>query len=96
MKSTRQRQDEAVERLEKLCVQADERAKRAEERQEALAKELRETRRDLEQVAAAAGTPVKKPVEDEVVDVDALKAENEALKAKLAEAEAKAAAAIDA
>ena len=62
------------------------------------AKELRETRRDLEQVAAAAGTPVKKPVEaeDEVVDVDALKAENEALKAKLAQAEAKAAAAIDA
>ena len=51
---------------------------------------------DLEQVAAAAGTPVKKPVEDEVLDVDALKAENEALKAKLAEAEAKAAAAIDA
>ena len=84
-KSTRQRQDEAVERLEKLCVQADERAKRAEERQEALAKELRETRRDLEQVAAAAGTPVKTKVEDEVLDVDALKAENEALKAKLAE-----------
>ena len=50
----------------------------------------------MEQVAAAAGTPVKKPVEDEVVDVDALKAENEALKAKLAEAESKAAAAIDA
>ena len=97
VKSTRQRQDEAVERLEKLCVQADERAKRAEERQEALAKELRETRRDLEQVAAAAGTPVKKKVEDdEVVDVDELKRENEALKAKLAEAEAKAAAAIDA
>ena len=87
-----------MERLEKLCVQADERAKRAEERQEALAKELRKTRRDLEHVAAAAGTPVKKKVEedDEVVDVDALKAENEALKAKLAEAEAKAAAAIDA
>ena len=97
MKSTRQRQDEAVERLEKLCVAADERAKRAEERQEALAKELRETRRDLEQVAAAAGTPVKKKVEDdEVVDVDELKRENEALKAKLAEAESKAAAAIDA
>ena len=97
VKSTRQRQDEAVERLEKLCVAADERAKRAEERQEALAKELRETRRDLEQVAAAAGTPVKKKVEDdEVVDVDELKRENEALKAKLAEAEAKAAAAIDA
>ena len=59
---------------------------------------MRETRRDLEQVAAAAGTPVKKPVEaeDEVLDVDALKAENEALKAKLAQAEAKAAAAIDA
>ena len=86
-----------MERLEKLCVQADERAKRAEERQEALAKELRETRRDLEQVAAAAGTPVKKKVEDdEVVDVDELKRENEALKAKLAEAESKAAAAIDA
>ena len=86
-----------MERLDKLCVQADERAKRAEERQEALAKELRETRRDFEQVAAAAGTPVKKKVEDdEVVDVDALKRENEALKAKLAEAEAKAAAAIDA
>ena len=57
---------------------------------------MRETRRDLEQVAAAAGTPVKTKVEDEVLDVDALKAENEALKAKLAEAESKAAAAIDA
>ena len=34
--------------------------------------------------------------DDEVVDVDELKRENEALKAKLAEAEAKAAAAIDA
>ena len=39
---------------------------------------------------------MKTKVEDEVLDVDALKAENEALKAKLAEAEAKAAAAIDA
>jgi hypothetical protein len=87
-----------VERLEKLCLEADKRAKRAEERQEALAKQLTETRRDLEKVAESTGTPVKKRVEeeeDEVVDVDALKAENDVLKAKLAKI-GEAAAAIDA
>lgn len=99
VKSTRQKQEEAVERLEKLCLEADKRAKRAEERQEALAKQLTETRRDLEKVAESTGTPVKKRVEkeeeDEFVDVDALKAENDALKAKLASI-GEAAAAIDA
>ena len=53
---------------------------------------------DLEKVAESTGTPVKKRVEeeeDEVVDVDALKAENDVLKAKLAKI-GEAAAAIDA
>ena len=58
----------------------------------------RRGRRDAEPEAEPAAKPVSKPAvdEDDTIDVDALKAENEALKAKLAEAESKAAAAIDA
>ena len=82
-----------MERLEKLCVQADERAKRDEGLQSP--RELRETQRSGT-VAAAAGTPVEAgPGTGSSASRRACGPGLGPAEAKLAEAGSKAAATID-
>ena len=79
-----------MERLEKLCVQADERAKRAEGARRPSRRSCARRGATWNRSPADAGTPVKKKVEDDEVSASTRRAENEAAEAKLAQAEAKA------